>query len=222
MVWQTQYLFFDNLDGAIRAQRSSSREANIVERLSRWLKFKPRPLSHSEPFFVFIPVATFPLSALSDLDRSIISDPMDCTHQVPLPMGFSKQAYWRGLPFPSPGDLSYPRTEPRSLPLQAVCSPCEPPGKPPGLRPPLQSSDLSTRVSLLHSFLVLSPSLLGLRRHKDNVEGTGQTSAVWLYCGSSGTGGQRHSFPRIRRREQGELLPQGETPRALLSPPSYF
>ena len=158
-MWQTQYLFFDNLHRAIRAQRSSSSEVNIVECLSRWLKFKPRPLSHPEPFFVFIPVATSPLAALSDLDRSIISDPWTVAHQVPLSMGFSKQAYWSGLPFPSPGDLSYPRTEPGSLLLQAVSSPSEPPGKPPGLRPSLQSSDLSTRVSLLHSFLVLSSSL---------------------------------------------------------------
>ena len=30
------------------------------------------------------------------------------THQVPLSMGFSKQEYWSGLPFPSPGDLPNP------------------------------------------------------------------------------------------------------------------
>ena len=35
-------------------------------------------------------------------------------YQVPPFMGFSRQEYWRGLPFPSPGDLPDPETEPRS------------------------------------------------------------------------------------------------------------
>jgi len=33
-------------------------------------------------------------------------------------MGFSRQEYWSGLPFPSPGDLPDPGIEPRSLALQ--------------------------------------------------------------------------------------------------------
>ena len=36
-------------------------------------------------------------------------------YQSPLPMGFSRQDYWNGLPFPSPGDLPNPGIEPRSL-----------------------------------------------------------------------------------------------------------
>ena len=32
-------------------------------------------------------------------------DPKDYTHQTPLSMGFPRQEYWRGLPFPTPGDL---------------------------------------------------------------------------------------------------------------------
>ena len=39
--------------------------------------------------------------------------------QAPLFMGFSRQEYWSGLPFPSPGDLPGPRIEPRSPALQA-------------------------------------------------------------------------------------------------------
>ena len=34
--------------------------------------------------------------------------------QVPLSMGFSRQEYWSGLPFPSPGDLSDPGIKPVS------------------------------------------------------------------------------------------------------------
>ena len=44
-----------------------------------------------------------------------------CTviHQAPLSMGFSRQEYWSGLPFPSPGDLPNPEIEPASPALQA-------------------------------------------------------------------------------------------------------
>ena len=40
-------------------------------------------------------------------------------HQAPLAMGFSRQEYWSGLPFPSPGDLPDSGTELRSPALQA-------------------------------------------------------------------------------------------------------
>ena len=43
-------------------------------------------------------------------------------------MGFSRQEYWSGLPFPSSGDLPKPGTEPRSPALQADFLPSEPPG----------------------------------------------------------------------------------------------
>ena len=39
--------------------------------------------------------------------------------QAPLPMGFSRQECWSGLPFPSPGDHPNPRIEPRFPALQA-------------------------------------------------------------------------------------------------------
>ena len=34
-----------------------------------------------------------------------LCDPMDVAHQAPLSMEFSREEYWSGLPFPSPGDL---------------------------------------------------------------------------------------------------------------------
>ena len=55
--------------------------------------------------------------------------PMDCTHQAPPSMGFSRQEYWSGLPFPSPGDLPDPGIKPRSPALQMDTLPCEPPAK---------------------------------------------------------------------------------------------
>ena len=51
-------------------------------------------------------------------------------HQAPPSMGFSRQEYWSGVPFPSPGDLPDPGIEPGSPALQADFLPTAPPGKP--------------------------------------------------------------------------------------------
>ena len=59
-----------------------------------------------------------------------LCDPMDCVaYQAPLSMGFSRQYYWSGLPFPSPVDLPHPGMEPRSPALQTDTLLSEPPGK---------------------------------------------------------------------------------------------
>ena len=50
---------------------------------------------------------------------------MDCSLQAPLPMGFSRQEYWSGLPFPSPGALPNTGIEPDSPVLQADSLPIE-------------------------------------------------------------------------------------------------
>ena len=52
------------------------------------------------------------------------------TYQALPSMGFSRQEYWSGLPFPFPGDLPNPGIEPGSPALQADALPSEPPGKP--------------------------------------------------------------------------------------------
>ena len=49
-----------------------------------------------------------------------LATPWTVTCQAPLSMGFSRQDYWSGLPFPSPEDLPNPGIEPRSPALQAV------------------------------------------------------------------------------------------------------
>ena len=51
-------------------------------------------------------------------------------HQALLSMGFSRQEYWSGLPFPSKGDLPNAGIKPRSLALQGDSLLSEPPGKP--------------------------------------------------------------------------------------------
>ena len=52
------------------------------------------------------------------------------TWWAPLSMEFSRQEYWSGLPFPSPGDLPDPGIKPRSPALQADSLPTELRGKP--------------------------------------------------------------------------------------------
>ena len=50
----------------------------------------------------------------------LFATPWTVILQAPLTMGFSKQGYWSGLPFPPPGDLSNPGIELVSLTLPAL------------------------------------------------------------------------------------------------------
>ena len=56
--------------------------------------------------------------------------PWTVASQAPLSMEFSRQEYWSGLTFSSPGDLPNPGIEPRSPALQADSLQSEPPRKP--------------------------------------------------------------------------------------------
>ena len=60
----------------------------------------------------------------------LFATPWTVAYQAPPSMGFSRQEYWSGLPFPSPGDLPDPGIEPRSPAFQADALTSEPPGKP--------------------------------------------------------------------------------------------
>ena len=60
----------------------------------------------------------------------LFATPWTVAYQDPLSMGFSRQEYWSGLPFPPPGDLPDPGIEPRSPALQADSLQAELPGKP--------------------------------------------------------------------------------------------
>ena len=59
-----------------------------------------------------------------------LCDPWTAAHQAPLSIGFSRQEYWSGLPFPSPGGLPNTGIKPRSPTLQADALTSAPPGKP--------------------------------------------------------------------------------------------
>ena len=64
------------------------------------------------------------------LSRVQLLRPMDCSPQAPLSMGFSRQEYWSGLPFPSSGGLLNPGIKPGSPALQADSLATVLPGKP--------------------------------------------------------------------------------------------
>jgi len=79
--------------------------------------------SRFHPLFqVLIPSASVTHSCLTFCDSHGL--------QAPLSTGFSRQEYWSGLPFPSPGDLPNRGIESRSPALQTDSLPSEPPGKP--------------------------------------------------------------------------------------------
>ena len=89
--------------------------------------------------------------------------PWIVAHEAPLPMGFSRQESWNGLPFPSPGDLPGPRTKLGSPALQADSLPSE-----------LQGNPLSTIVM---PYFYLSIQMAGKKQ-----SGYGTLPLVLAYC----------------------------------------
>ena len=77
--------------------------------------------------------------------------PWTVAHQAPLSMGFSRQEYWSGLPFLSPGDLPNPGIKPRSPALQVYTLTSEPPGK------LFKHVQFSSVQSLSHVWLFANP-----------------------------------------------------------------
>ena len=60
----------------------------------------------------------------------LFATPWTVAYQAPPSLGFSRQKYWSGFPFPSPGDLPNPGIKAGSPALQADTLLSEPPGKP--------------------------------------------------------------------------------------------
>ena len=86
----------------------------------------------------------------------LTATPWIVAYQAPPSVEFSKQEYWSGLAFPSPGDLPNLGIESRSPALQADALASEPPGKPHTYREDvLKRSDLSTEE--LHFFFFFLP-----------------------------------------------------------------
>ena len=99
-------------------------------------------------------------------------------------MGFSRQMYWSGLPFPSPGDLPNPGVKPRSPTLQADALPYEPPGKPEGGGKAQLQSDYYCHLSFdgLYPFLYFHlPSCLGSRNPRNFAPSCSDSHAYLSY-----------------------------------------
>ena len=75
--------------------------------------------NHSSLFIYF---CLFFLHAQSLSHIRLFVTPWTVALQAPLPMGFPRQEYWSGSPFPSPGDLPDPGIEPVSPALAGGCS----------------------------------------------------------------------------------------------------
>ena len=63
------------------------------------------------------------------LQSQVLKESRSIAHQAPLSMEFSRQEYWCGLPFPSPGNLADPGIEAGSPALQVDPLLSESPGK---------------------------------------------------------------------------------------------
>ena len=71
----------------------------------------------------------YPVHACMFCHIRLFVTPWTVAQQAPLSMGFFRQEYWSGVPFPSLGDLLHPGIERTSPKLQADSLPLAPPGK---------------------------------------------------------------------------------------------
>ena len=80
---------------------------------------------------VFLSLTLSCMHAQSLQSCPTLRNPLGVALQVPQSMGLSRREYWKGLPFPSPGDLPKPGIKPGSPELQVDFLPIEPSGKRP-------------------------------------------------------------------------------------------
>ena len=81
---------------------------------------------YTDWLYLMVKVKVKPLSRVR-----LFATPWTIAYQAPPSMGFSRQEYWSGLPFPSPRDLPNPGIELRSPTLQSDALPSKPPEKAP-------------------------------------------------------------------------------------------
>ena len=102
---------------AISFSRRSSRP-----RVWTWVSCIGRQILYHSTTMKYLKVKSFSRVRL-------FATPWTVAYQAPQSVEFSRQEYWSGLPFPSPGDPPNPGIEPGSPTLQADALPSEPPGK---------------------------------------------------------------------------------------------
>ena len=104
--------------------------------------------------------------------------PWNIAHQAPLSMGFSRQEYWSGLPFPSPGHLPNPGIDPRSPALQADSLPTEPANRQDSLGNTGRQLGRNLGFTRLKHRSALSRSPTRWRHHEAR---TAPSSVFWIY-----------------------------------------
>ena len=105
---------------------SWSRDWTHISCIGRWILYL---WATRKALGVRLPLSKFYLSVIYVLINKVNVKSLSCVwlfatpwtvaHKAPLSMGFFRQEYWSGLPFPSPWDLPNPGIEPRSLALKA-------------------------------------------------------------------------------------------------------
>ena len=111
-------------------------KVELLCELGENLKTDPSPQGEKCQHTVAIPQKSTIYVCACALSCLTLCDPVDClscSRQTPLSMEFSRQEYWSGLPFPTPGDLSHPGIEPMSVASPALAGrffPSVPPRKP--------------------------------------------------------------------------------------------
>ena len=96
------------------------------------------------------------LSSMLMLGHSVVSDSATAwpvVRKAPLSMGFPRQEYWGGSPFPPPGDLPDPGIKPVSPTLAGGFFTTEPPGKPFTGRPSIILDSVLGESKVIWSFL---------------------------------------------------------------------
>ena len=150
--------------------------AMCSSRGSSWPGIKPLSLMSpalADEFFTTSASWEAPFGLWSESESEVaqscptLCDPWTVACQAPLSMGFSRQEYWSGLPFPSPGDLPNPGVEPGSPALQAGSLPSEPPGKP----------NCSTSMEYYRAFK--GNELSSKKKHRGNLDIITGKKASW-------------------------------------------
>ena len=106
---------------------------------------------------------------IAKLYRTLLQ-PQGLACQAPLSMGFPRQEYWRGLPFPFPGNLPNPGIKPVSPALAGRFFTAEPPGKPISIMYLCEKcicslSEIQISLGILH-FYLLNPATLIIQSTK--------------------------------------------------------
>ena len=120
---QVRTLVWSILDPSLRVQSDFLSMLSIIH--FQYLKANNEP-STSKGACEFVILLLFSHQVTSDSFMT----PWTVAPQGPLSMGFPRQEYWCGLPFPSPGDLPHPGTEPESSTFAGRFFTAEPPGQP--------------------------------------------------------------------------------------------